>query len=56
MATLPDFASHELKKFLESGKPGSLTLHSDGQFVRQVQVNLIVRGGDDGGKKEEKGR
>lgn len=54
MNQLPEFAAHELKKFLESGKPGSLTFNSDGVAVRQVELKLISREGDHGHK--EKGR
>ena len=41
--TLPKFAEQELKEFLASGKSGSITLNSDGQAIRQVEVRTIRR-------------
>lgn len=40
---LPAFAEEELKDFLESRKPGSITFHSDGQVIRQAEVKTVRR-------------
>jgi hypothetical protein len=40
---LPPTAQQELKNFLVSGKPGSITFHSDGHVIQQTDVKLITK-------------